>query len=439
MDWGSTTTKKHIKEAEAQGYKLIGPGKDRLYRLYEGPCGHVREIMLANMRKGTVGCPICLQEKLQSEAKAQGCELLGRGDKKNYYRYKLPCGHEQELRLDHVRDANFRCSACMAEKLDCEAEAQSCKLLGPGKSKDYRLYRLSCGHELQVNTARMRTGEFECKTCIGIRIRQEADAQNCTILGPGRNRHCLLYLLPCGHEKEVNIISMREGEFRCKVCLDARLRAEAADQNCELLGPGKHFKSRLYRLPCGHEQEIATGHMRSANFKCGACIAEKLEQEARVYGCELLGSGKSVYYRLYRLPCGHERELQTGNMRIGNFRCQECEETSRTQPSNLYLLHIKVDNDELLKLGYAKIVASRALSYGLPTGAEITPIKSIPFETGNKAHEMEANLHSRYRRKRLPPKQMKRLHTDSGFKECYPVTMLDTLLAELEDLEPEAH
>jgi len=41
--------------------------------------------------------------------------------------------------------------------------------------------------------------------------------------------------------------------------------------------------------------------------------------EAKAQRCELLGPGKNATYRLYRLPCGHEQELQTGNMRILQF------------------------------------------------------------------------------------------------------------------------
>ena len=152
----------------------------------------------------------------------------------------------------------------------------------------------------------------------------------------------------------------------------------------------------------------------------------------------MLGAGRSVSYRLYSLPCGHEQEVTTGNLRIGNFECQTCEDTSRTLPSNVYLLYIKVDSDEWLKLGYAKSVNQRVKQYGLLEGSEVTTIASLPFDTGNEAHAVEAEIHKRYRRKRLTKKQMMDFHTVGGFNECYPVIMLETLLAKLEGLKSQA-
>ena len=217
--------------------------------------------------------------------------------------------------------------------------------------------------------------------------------------------------------------------------MEKKRTQEAEAQGCKLVGAGKSAHYRLYVLPCGHQQEVTTGHMRLGNFMCSVCFTVKLNQEAEAQGCKLLGAGKDANSRLYELPCGHEREVDTGAMRTGGFLCQTCEETSRTLPSNVYLFHIKVNSDEWLKLGYAKSVAYRASGYGLPQGAELTIVKSIPFGTGNEAHAAEADIHKRYRRKRLSRKQAEQFHTKSGAEECYPLTMLDTLLAELEALK----
>lgn len=80
----------------------------------------------------------------------------------------------------------------------------------------------------------------------------------------------------------------------------------------------------------------------------------------------------------------------------------------------------------------AKSVDNRVTRYGLPNAATVTVIQVVPFNTGNEAHAIEAGLHKRYRRKRLQRKQVECFHTKGGFDECYPVTMLETLLAELE-------
>jgi hypothetical protein len=263
------------------------------------------------------------------------------------------------------------------------------------------------------------------------KLNREAEAQGCKLLGAGKDANYRLFELPCGHEQEVTLSSMRDGGFMCQTCLVAKLNQEAEAQGCKLLGPGRTKDHRIYALMCGHEQDVSVQMMRTGVFECKTCREEKHRQEAEAQGCKLLGPVKTNY-RMYELPCGHEQEVQLGAMRVGSFECQTCEETSRTLPSNVYLLHIKVDSDEWLKLGYAKSVDFRTSQYGLIEGAEVTTVYALPFATGNEAHAVEADIHSRYKRKRLPQKEMKQFHTRSGFEECYPVTMLDKLLAELE-------
>ena len=65
--------------------------------------------------------------------------------------------------------------------------------------------------------------------------------------------------------------------------------AEAEAQDCELLGPGKNANYRTYRLPCGHEREIGTGAMRKGGFRCQICLDNRVKENAEAQGCELLG------------------------------------------------------------------------------------------------------------------------------------------------------
>lgn len=485
MDWNSPATKKHIDEAEAWGCTLMGAGASAMYRLYTLPCGHEQAVRIDAMRRGCFRCSLCLNEKMNQEAEAQGCELIGVGKSCLYRRYLLPCGHEQEASVSKMCEGGFRCSFCLNEKLNQEANAQGCKWIGPGKSIEFRLYALPCGHTQDVQPGNMRIGAFRCSICLDEKLSRDAMAQGCTLIGSGKSGQFRLYALSCGHAQEVRVANLRKGHFACKTCLAEKMRHEAAKQGCKLIGVGKSNQYRLYLLPCGHEQQVKTGHIRDGNFRCSVCMNEALHKEAKSQGYKLIGAGKNCLYRLYALPCGHEREVHTGAMRIGNvrcqvcldnklnlearvqgcklvgagknahyrryllpcghvqdvhcgrlregyFRCQICEDTSRTQPSNVYLFHIKVDPDEWLKLGYAKVLDSRASRYGLPQAADVTTVYCLPCDTGNGAHALEASIHASYRRKRLTKKQMKDHHTMDGFSECYPVTMLETLLSELE-------
>jgi hypothetical protein len=157
--------------------------------------------------------------------------------------------------------------------------------------------------------------------------------------------------------------------------------------------------------------------MRTGEFRCPACHKAGHATDAKSQGCTLVGPGRNTHYRLYNLPCGCEREVQTTAMRFGIFQCQNCEETSRTLPSNVYLFHIACGPDDWLKLGYSKNTIFRTAQYGLPNDAVVTTVATLSFDTGNEAHAFEAALHDIYKAGRLDPVEMALFHTKGGFAE----------------------
>jgi len=418
-------------EAKNQGCELIGLGRNKACRTYRLPCGHEQEIQLGDMRRGQVRCKTCLEKKLETEAEAQGCELLGKGQNSTYRTYHLECGHNTEVQTPNMRKGNFRCQRCLDERLKREAREQDCVLLGPGKNRKYRTYRLPCGHEQEIQPGGMRRGSFNCEACFYDRVKADAEIQGCIFLGRGVRKNYGIYRLPCGHKREYSMSAMRWGNIRCQTCLDNRLKEEAEAQGCELLGPGTHSRNhRTYRLSCGHEQEVETSNMRVGNFRCHACLLDKLKKEAEKWDCVFLGKAKKPQWRTYRLNCGHEQEIHTSAMRMSVFRCQTCDEYAFTRPSDAYLLHIKVGSDEWLKLGYTNNLEYRVSQYALPLNAEWSALAILPFDTGLEAMRFEKALHTKYQRKRLRAQDMLIFHTGSGSTECYPLTMVETLMAE---------
>ena len=313
-----------------------------------------------------------------------------------------------------------------------EAAEQGAVIVGAGRSRNYRKYRLDCGHEQEVTTSSMRNGGFRCQTCLENKLDSEAAEQGAVVIGAGRDANYRKYKLECGHEQEVHVTSMRKGQFRCQTCLENKLNAEAAERGAEIIGAGRNKDCRTYRLECGHEQEIQLSGMRKGQFRCQTCLENKLHAEASDQGAVIVGAGRIASYRTYRLNCGHEQEIQLSGMRVGNFNCQTCEDTSRTLPSYVYLLHIINGEHEFLKLGYAKNIDLRVSRYGLPETAIVNHVTALRFETGNEAHEFETALHSCMKSEQLSERKAKSYGmTRSGHTECYPVDMLDKLQAEL--------
>ena len=256
------------------------------------------------------------------------------------------------------------------------------------------------------------------------------------MIGAGKDRGYRTYRFDdCPHEQQIHTSMVRRNNFRCQQCLQLKLEQEAKAVGLTMLGAGKNAFYSTYRFDaCNHEQEIHTSRVRKGkvHFRCRQCQLDKIKDEAKDAGLTLLGAGRNGRYRTYRFnACGHEQEIQTGDVRRGYFICNICVETARDLPSKVYLLEITVDSFVWLKLGYAKTIRTRISQYGLPQSKTVKRLKIIDFETGRKAHRYEASRHKKYKSKRLPIKQMKEFHTASGFRECYPMKMKNKLLREL--------
>ena len=386
MDWASNTTKKHIAEAESAGLILIGDGGGihRHLREYKfKDCGHKRLARLNNVRNKNVACLECLDSKLRSEAKESGLELLGQGKSSQYRTYKfINCGHQQELRVGHVRGKRVRCAECLEARFNIEASRAGLTIVGKGRSANYRKYR------------------FES----------------------------------CGHLKEICVTQLRKSKSAdCDVCFQARLVKAAESFGVEIRSKATRKAYYICRcLVCSCESEIRISHLWKGTFRCLECHAKKLSQEASIFGVTLVGLGRNAHKRLYRFnDCGHSQEIHVASVRSGEFVCNTCEETARDQQSRLYLLHIKNGADEWLKLGYTKTMSTRIKNYRLLEHSVVSLIKEVSFETGREAHRREAVIHKKYSKHRLSPKDMMVFHRASGYSECYPMTLLDQLLSEL--------
>jgi len=211
-----------------------------------------------------------------------------------------------------------------------------------------------------------------------------------------------------------------------------KLEAEASVHGATILRQGRNVRYRIYMFKCKHEQEVQTGNIRSGEFRCTTCLQIKLESEAGEYGATLLGAGGNNNNRTYLLSCGHEQEVQSIHMRVGSFTCQQCEDTSRTLPSYIYLLQISNKGKSFLKLGYAKSIDSRSKQYRLPADAVIEQIAATLLPTGKEAHAREEAIHQKHKSELLSKRRAKSYGMEAnGFTECYPVEMLSTLREEL--------
>lgn len=256
------------------------------------------------------------------------------------------------------------------------------------------------------------------------KVHIEAAERGLVIIGKGRSAHYRLYrFIECAHEQEIQVTNVRADKFKCVTCQQKKLDKEASERGLSVIGMGKNKDYRLYRLPCGHEQEIQVGHIRANNFRCLTCNPPKdINQEAAEHGLEIIGKGKNANYRTYRfVQCGHEQEIQVCHVRINNFCCHTCEESHWDKPSYLYAILIEDQGKAWIKVGVAADVDTRIQTYRLRSTAETTIKYAVKFKDRHQSTKIEKFLQGkRLYNHQLPSEEMKD-YMGSGFTECYSV------------------
>ena len=342
LNWDSQSTKKHCKEATEANLTLLGLGKrylsngklDMHYRRYKSnDCGHEQDIQITQVRRNGAMCNICISFKHEQEAEEVGLKLIGKGKTKDYRKYKfLSCGHEQEIRLDSVRNDSFECKTCFINELKIKIKPLGLKYIESLNGRKHRFKINKCGHYLDVIPASL----FR------------------------RN------------QKSVN----------CKHCFEEQLKIDALNRNLKILDKGKTSKHYIYLIQeCGHEQEIRYDH--AAN---------------------------------------------------GSFICHKCEITHSKLPSKVYLLELNNGVFKWLKFGFGKSVKARIERYTLVKNTKIKKIKVINFNSGLKAMNFEQSIHKKYKHKKITKKKMMK-YMKQGFTECYPIEMKNILHKELTSLD----
>ena len=397
-----TVKQRRQAEARAQGAELLGKGRNSSYGQYQLACGHEQEIAYSSMQSGYFRCGTCLDQRRQAKAKAQGAVLIGKGRSKAYGLYHLACGHEQEIRYGHMQSGAFRCGTCLDERRQAEARAQGVVLLGKGHNSFYGLYQLACGHEQEICYGNMQIGNFRCGTCLDERRQAEARAQGAVLLGKGRNSWYGLYQLSCGHEQEIQYAHMQSGNFRCGTCLDQRRQEEARAQGAVLLGKGRNNKYGLYQLSCGHEQEIRYAHMQISSFQCSSCFDLETMAAEQELGLIPLGDTERrgrYDYKLYRRSCcGHEDYIRVDTVRNHTVGCPQCAKTGfdPSKPAELYSAWVAMQDG-----GFASVLGitnnSFETRYTKSDHKHMTLRYRRKFERGQDALDLERKLKHDYR------------------------------------------
>lgn len=254
---------------------VIGKSKRKGYKICRFDyCGHTQEIQTSAINKNTYKCKTCVDIKHKKEAFNVGLELIGEGHKPSYRLYKFKkCGHTQEISISAVRDNRFKCDSCHNSQIKEEAKLLDLTFVSKGKRSGYNIYRFNkCGHMKELSTVAIRNKQIECKECIDEKNKKEAEFNNLTIIDDSKDKKYKIYKFnECGHIQELRISAVRNGVFECKTCLNKKLRDEAKKVGIELLDNIERGGYGLYRLKCGHVQEVSFASVRNNTFACKTC------------------------------------------------------------------------------------------------------------------------------------------------------------------------
>lgn len=334
--------------------------------------------MFSNLVNGVDRTEKPVNEKQKAEAKEMGLELISRSTDPNLNFYKFKdCGHTAFMQPTHIRRGAFKCNQCLFNRLVLACQNSSYHLLFNSSGVKYNVI-LKCNHIV---------------------------------------------------EKCSQSVYESTGE-KCSQCYAEALEAACAKNGYILLGNAGKTKRRIRFIDCQHEKTVVAPQLFIGNVVCKECLNNRYIEEFNNVGLTVIKHLDNYRYKLFKLPCGCEKKLRIDHAIAGSYLCNNCSDSHYTKPSCVYLLKIEHQDFTWLKLGFAKNINLRKNKYGLIKNCNVSIICSIDFLKGYDAMTFEKSLHSKYKASRLDSKFMQNYHTFSGYTECYPSSMENTLMEE---------
>lgn len=318
------------------------------------------------------------------------------------------------------------------EKQVVEANAVGLDVICSSTDPNKNLYKYrDCGHTEYIQPTHVRRSNFRCSTCQHSREVSEANDAGIMFLFKTKGR-CRLYLKSCGHISESTVRSVQLYKGYCQDCFEESMIDVAAKNGYDVIGYDGSGRRTIRFKSCGHEKVTHQTQLFKGNVVCRECLLIEHIASVKEQGLEFI-SQTIDRYNIYKLPCGHEKELRQDHAQDGAWVCSVCGDTHYVKPSNVYIIRFTHGSFSWLKFGFAKHISIRANNYGVPPGTVKELLEVVPFESGYDAMLFEKFVHAKYKQSRYTKNKMIEYHTFNGFTECYPIEMLETLTQEIEN------
>lgn len=305
-------------------------------------------------------------------------------------------------------------------------------------NRDYANYKLNCGHLQKLQITHVRRNNFKCEQCNQIRLENFCLYNSLTFVGkdPIHRSRSIFCRNTCGHSFIAGLSALeKSGVPDCQDCYEEYLKAKAKENGLTYIGRYSACGTKREYVfdKCGHLKKSFPRVVNRGSAVCRECQEDDYRKIAKVQGLSYLGKPKESLSnkRLFKLPCGCNKELRIDHLKDGVWLCVFCNESHLTKPSQVYLLKMSVGDFSWLKLGFAKNIKTRTSNYMLSSNVKVEVLHQIPFETGSEALLFEKNLHKLLKAFRLD-KALVSEYMKNGQTECYPVNCKDIILTHLE-------
>lgn len=251
-----------------------------------------------------------------------------------------------------------------------------------------------------------------------------------------KRRHCdygVYKRLSCGHVeiKLHRVVAEKKTDY-CLKCVDEEYKNLIESLGMEFLGFSRPrtcgTKYADVKLPCGHFKSIQTGNLKLGNYACEHCRKQRLIETCAANGFTYIQHDTNANH-FVKLPCGCTKSLFLTNIKKGAWSCSEHNLSNFDYEGSIYLFHLKYKGFSWLKLGYSRNPTHRLIGFS-EEGLEGTLIDQVVFPVGYQALRIEKSLHRKFRDYRYSTPLLKEA-MKSGTTECYPVEATALLLKEL--------
>ena len=269
-------------------------------------------------------------------------------------------------------------------------------------------------------------------------LAEEAKAIGAELVGKDPRAGYGLYKLSCGHTSTYRYFHVKSGNISCQICVDEEVafRAMYVGLTLNFGETSSRAGTRNYTFMCGHVRDLSISHVANNNFKCKVCQELRNKNAAEIHNALLIGASSDgdPNYRSYCLPCGCTKDIKVANASNGVWVCRSCDAGYFQRKSNIYLLKFQTANFSWLKLGFSYSVEARVRDYKLaePFESEVIFVKEI--SSGQDALLLEKEIHRNLKHLKLPKELMRKFHSKSGYTECYPDGLEDTIIRETEEV-----